>query len=286
MLEMVISASESFGTDPASPLFDGMDETYWGTLRSLHSRACLHARAVLALLHNGLVDPATAQWRICHETATIAQFIAINPEMAPRYMRYSPVNKYRLAKALFDRGHPDAPSGKELGDLKRIADMIEDEMEQAYGRPPWPNPYAWGGVRNFRDIETLVSQSEGNFQLRGEYIHASERVHAEPNAGEPLDLGDGTEVFPVGPVNLGLTDPADLTSISVMAATKALLRNASISEEDEGRFLELVWKQRVVGVLCWLSDPAIMCEECGGYKRGLPPEEIPPEDRPEPCSCP
>ena len=196
LLEMVISASEYFGADPRSAMFKTMDETYWRTLRSLHSRTCLHARAVLALLHNGLVDPATAQWRVCHETATIGQFIAINPEMASRYMRYSPVNKHRLAKALFDRGHPDAPTKEELDNLGRITDQIEDEFEQAYGRPPASNPYAWSGLQNFRDIETLVSQSEGNFQLRGEYIHA------EPNAGEPLELSDGSRVFPVGPVNL------------------------------------------------------------------------------------
>ena len=84
LLEEVISLSESLGADSRSPRFDVMDDTYWGVLRSLHSRTCLHARSVLALLSNGLVDPAWAQWRICHESSTIASFIAGNPEMACR----------------------------------------------------------------------------------------------------------------------------------------------------------------------------------------------------------
>ncbi len=129
LLEMVISAGEYFGTDSKAARFKTMDETYWGTLRSLHSRTCLHARAVLALLHNGLVDPATVEWRVCHETATIAQFIAINPEMAPRYMRYSLVNKRRLAKSLLDRGHPEAPTKEEFDRLERTADQIENEID-------------------------------------------------------------------------------------------------------------------------------------------------------------
>ena len=57
VLEEVISLSESLGEDPTSPRFEAMDETYWAVLRSLHSRTCLHARSVLALLSTGLVDP-------------------------------------------------------------------------------------------------------------------------------------------------------------------------------------------------------------------------------------
>ena len=69
-------------------------------------RTCLHARAVLTLLSNGLVDPALAQWRVCHESSTIARFITNDPEMAPRYMNFSYVNKYHLARQLrSDRRH-------------------------------------------------------------------------------------------------------------------------------------------------------------------------------------
>ena len=201
-------------------------------------------------------------------------------------MKYTFVNKHRLAKDLFDRRHPQAPTARELNQLKDLADQIEEELREAYGRLPRSNDYAWSGLRSFRDIETEVCRSEGGFQLRGEYIRASERVHAAPNAGEPVELSDGTEVFPIGPVDFGLTGPADLISISVMGATEALLRNAVLTPRDEERLLELTVEARMVGVLSWLSDPGIICQECGGYSQGSPPEGIPPENRPEPCSCP
>ena len=79
ILEEVISISESLGADPRSPRFEDMGDAYWAALRSLHARTCLHARSVLALLSNGLVVPAWAQWRMCHESSTISRFIANSP---------------------------------------------------------------------------------------------------------------------------------------------------------------------------------------------------------------
>ena len=117
-LEEIISLGESLGSDPNSPRFDNMEKVYWSALHSLHSRTCLHARAVLALLSNGLVDPAWAQWRVCHESSTIARFIANNPETAPRYTSYSLVNKYDLAKAF------DASEHQE-GLLRPVFDELE-----------------------------------------------------------------------------------------------------------------------------------------------------------------
>ena len=88
MLEEVISLGEALGTDSRSPRFESMNDAYWAAMRSLHARTCLHARGVLALLSNGLVDPAWPQWRVCHESSTIARFIAEKPEMVPRYLNY------------------------------------------------------------------------------------------------------------------------------------------------------------------------------------------------------
>ena len=198
LLEEVISLSESLGADPRSPRFDVIDDTYWGALRSLHSRTCLHARSVLALLSNGLIDPAWAQWRICHESSTIASFIAGNPEMACRYMRYSLVNKYRLAKELYDSGHSEAPSKSELDELKGLAEAVKRDLRNAYGRRIGSGDYDWSGLRTLKDIEAEVFHAEA-WNPRGHFILASERVHSAPNAGEPLEVGDNSRVFVVGP---------------------------------------------------------------------------------------
>ncbi len=285
ILEEVISLSESLGADPTSPRFEAMEGTYWLVLRSLHSRTCLHARSVLALLSNGLVDPAWGQWRICHESSTIATFIANTSEMASRYMRYSVVNKYRLANELYDSGHKEAPTKLELDELKRMADAVQQDLRKAYGREPTSRDYAWSGLGSFRQIEAEVFCGDA-WKPRGEYILASERVHSAPNAGEPLEVGDNHPVFLVGPINGGLTGPADLTSLSVMAATEALLLNASCTTEDEEKLEELAVKCRMIGVMCWILDPEILCHDCGGYRLGAsPPDEIPIGERPEPCSC-
>ncbi len=285
ILEEVISLSESLGADPKSPRFDTKDETYWAILRSLHSRTCLHARSVLALLSNGLVDPAWAQWRVCHESSTIARFIASNPEMASRYMRYSVVNKYHLAKKLYDSGHYEALTEPELDELKTTADAVQQDLRTEYGRVTKSRDYAWSGMGSFREIEAAVFQADV-WNPRGEYILASERVHSAPNAGEPLKVGDNRAVFVVGPINSGLTGPADLTSLSIKAATVALMLHASCTTEDEEKLDELVAKSRMIGVMCWIVDPEIFCHDCGGYRPGAsPPDEIPIEERPEPCSC-
>ena len=287
MLEEIISLSESFGAIGSAPSFQTMDETYWAVLRSLHSRTCLHARAVLTLLSNGLVDPAWAQWRVCHESSTIARFIANGPEMAPRYINYSYVNKYHLAKHLMDSGHPEALIESEFEQLKEIANIVLDELLKIYGREfTSRDSYAWSGLGSFRQIEDTVFEGF-DWGPRGEYILASERIHSAPNAGEPRAVGDGQRIFLVGPTNNGLVGPVDLTSFSILAATQALLLNASLTAEDKKVLTDLAIKRRAIGVLCWLRDPAIYCQNCGGHVPGAsPPEEIPVEDRPEPCLCP
>ncbi len=286
VLEEVISLSESLGADATSPRFEAMDATYWLVLRSLHSRTCLHARSVLALLSNGLVDPAWAHWRICHESSTIASFIANNPDMAPRYERYSDVNKYHLAKQLYDAGHGEAPTGSELDELRRMADAVQQDLLRAYRRKTRSSDhYAWSGLVGFRGIEAEVYQGK-EWNPRGEYILASERVHSAPNAGEPVQVGDNPPVFVVGPTNSGLTGPADCTSLSIMIATDALLLNASCTKEDEEKRQELAVKRGMIGAMCWVRDPDIFCHDCGGYRLGAsPPDLIPIDERPEPCSC-
>ena len=251
----------------------------------MHSRTCLHARSVLALLSNGLVDPAWAQWRICHESSTIASFIADKPEMACRYMRHSLVNKYRLAKELYDSGHSEAPSKSELDELKGLAEDVKRDLRNVYGRRIGSGNYDWSGLRTFKDIEAEVFHARA-WNPRGHFILASERVHSAPNAGEPLEVGDNSLAFVVGPINGGLTDPADLTSLSIAAVTEALMQNSSCSTEDKGKLEELTLRCRMVGAMCWALDPEILCADCGGSRPGAsPPDLIPANERPEPCSC-
>ena len=285
MLEKVISLSESLGAEAGSPRFGSMTDEYWLVMRSLHARTCLYARGVLALLTNGLVDPAWSQWRDCHESATIARFIADSPEMAPRYLEFTYVNKYKLAKELYDIRSNQAPTRAELDHLEKLADEVKQDLKRDYGRSGISNYYGWSGLGDFKDIEAEVSKGDA-WNPRGEYMFSGERIHAAPNAGEPIQEESGRLVFVVGPMNSGLTGPADLTSITVSRATVALLQNAESDDKDLEKMREIQIKGRALGAIAWMVDPEISCPECGGYVQGAsPPELIPEESRPDPCYC-
>ena len=285
MLEEVISLSESFGAEAGAPRFKSMTDEYWLVMRSLHARTCLHARGVLALLSNGLADPVWPQWRVCHELATIARFIAESPEMAPRYLNYTYVNKYHLARELYEIKSKEAPNKEELDYLNRLADSVQQDLQRDYGRSRSSRDYGWSGLRSFKDIEAEVSKGDA-WNPRGEYILAGERIHGAPNAGEPFEDDDGHLVFVVGPKNGGLATTADLTGISIFRATAALLRNAQCNKKDLEKLKEIDVKGRTMGAIGWLADPEIYCPKCGGYVTGAsPPDVIPDDIRPSPCSC-
>ncbi len=262
MLEEVISLSESLGADAKSPRFETMTEEYWLVMRSLHARCCLHARGVLALLSNGLEEPAWAQWRVCHELSTIARFIADSPDMAPRYMSFSYVNKYQMAKELLDIGSSQAPSMEELDDLEELSEQVKQDLRKVYGRPGISNHYGWSGLGSFRDIEAEVSRNDV-WNPRGEYMLAGERIHGAPNAGEPLLVDGGQLVFVVGPKNSGLTGTVDLTSIAIFRATAALLMNASCDQQDLIDLQEIEVKASALGAMAWVLDPEIFCPSIG-----------------------
>ena len=285
LLEEAISLSESFGESPAHPIFSNMDDAYWGALRGLHARTILHARATLVLLSHGLVAPAWAHWRTCHESATITKFISKYPQTAEWYLRYEIVNKYQLAKAYSDTNHREAPTNSELRTLKELADSLKRELEEAFGRKPNSRDYGWSGHNSFKEIELKAFEGEA-WIPRGEYGLASERVHAAPNAFEVVDVGDGRYETPIGPTNIGLTGPADLTALSVLSGTEALIANGTFTSEIADRIIELRVKCQFVGVLCWMVDPYIICDECGGhFPDAVPPDEIPVELKPIPCRC-
>ncbi len=285
LLEEVISLSGSLGAEAGSPKFGEMSDEYWLVMRSLHARTCLHGRGVLALLSNGLVDPAWSQWRDCHESATIARFIADSPDMAPRYLKFTYVNKYKLAKELYEIGSDQAPKKAELDHLEKLADEVRQDLKRDYGRSGISNYYGWSGLGDFKDIEAEVSKGDA-WNPRGEYIFSGERIHAAPNAGEPYREESGRLVFVVGPMNTGLTGPADLTSIAVSRATVALLQNAECDGKDLDKMREIQAKSSVLGAIAWMVDPAISCPRCGGYVQGAsPPELIPEKSRPGPCYC-
>ena len=284
--EQTITLATSFGDDPKTPYFDSEDAEYWHVIRSLHARTCLHARGVLALLTNGLIDPAWVQWRACHESATIALFIADDPKMAPRYLRHSLVNEHHFAQTLYGKEEDhDAFTKSDLDYLNASAESVKRQHEQDYGYLSKSRDYSWSGLQNFAQIETCVQEGWCS-KTRPEYAYASERVHAAPIGAIGVTDDQENVWFPVGPMNGGLTDPADLTCRSIMHATLALMSRARPASSDLDQLLELVARCQTLGSWFWLTDPAMFCRDCGGHvPEASPPEEIPDFEKPGPCRC-
>ena len=202
--------------------------------------------------------------------------------MALRYLKFTYVNKYHLAKELYEIGSDQAPSKEELDNLEFRADQVKQALEKEYGHPPSSSYYGWSGLS--RDIETQVSKGD-EWNPRGEYILAGERAHATPNAGEPLRADGGCLVFVVGPTNSGLTDPIDLTAIAVTRATMALMKNGAFNQRDLENLKDLAAKSRLPGAKAWAVDPEIVCPKCGGYVQGAsPPQVLTEQGRPSACS--
>ena len=282
--EEAITLTETFGADPHSHRFTTLDDAYWVALRSLHSRICLHARAVLALLTNGLVDPAWAQWRVCHEASVLSLFLALHPERAERYLRHAVVSKNHLAQSLSEVDHFEAPTNEEADELEEFSNSVKQALTGEYGRN-LGRDYGWSGFSKFMEIEA-VAEAEWAWKARPEYIFASGITHANANAGMPVSLRDGSEVFLVGATNSGLTDPLDLTCLSLERGTVALLQNAATVPEDDEKLRRLLALGREIGAISWIVDPAIRCHICDGYVDGAqPPEELPSEIVPLPCEC-
>jgi hypothetical protein len=195
-------------------------------LTRLHARACQIAEEVVVLLRAGFSDGAMARWRSLHEVSVVMQFIAERgPEMAVRYSDHEAMESLKAARGyslMAERlGHePCTPA--ELDEVEARATALLAKYEASY-----KEDYGWAGVAlkkkrpTFADIEKAI----GLDHFRPYYKLASHNVHANPKGifYRLCVLGD-CAVLPAGASNVGLTDPAQNTAISIGRATAVVVR--------------------------------------------------------------
>jgi hypothetical protein len=190
----------------------------------LHARAITVTDEVLCLLSSGFTSGALARWRTLHELAVTAAFVGKHGERtAERFLAQHTVTRHkqgveytRQANALGERPLSDS----ELAANKEAHDAAVARFGSAL-----KHDYGWaahvlGKERpTFRDLETDVSHGH----LRPYYQYASSRVHAgahgllqEVAAGDP-------QALLVGAYPRGLTDPLQLTALSLRGVTAELL---------------------------------------------------------------
>lgn len=278
------------------------DVSFWGdTTEDYRSvMGCLfvdtvqNAMGVFALLSLGLVDQANIMWRSCHESSTIALYIAQNPKVASTYVEYGEIDRAKLARTLFNSNHPDAPSEVELKAIEERHDKALASIIGMHGERNKGRPYAWAGKGTFREIEyEAFAEHESN--LHGEYQHASWLVHANPGR---RSVHTNENVRFLGPALEELTSPIDYTGLSLLNAVHAIIWHI-IEDDDHGTWpdedflgkvmdnlLEVMVYHNAASANAWAVDPAIRCEVCDGYNAELtPPDGIPEKDMPPVCSC-
>lgn len=195
-------------------------------LTRLHARACQIASEVLVLLENGFADGAHARWRTIHEIAVVASFIKeFGNEVAERYLLYENIESYRASlkyqehyQALGDDPFPQ----HELNSMKETYEDLIQRFGDSFSKPyGWASSVFGDKPPKFADIEKLSELSH----WRPYYKLASNNIHADPK-GIMFKLGllgNPNDILLAGPSNMGLTDPAHGTVISLGIITTTLI---------------------------------------------------------------
>jgi len=199
-------------------------------LTRLHARACQIASEILVLLERGFADGAIARWRSLHEIAVVGSFIkAHGNEIAERYLLHDNIESFKSAilyqehyEALGETPIPQDEYESIKAVYENLITRFGNSYKEDYGRAASvlrkDNP---NFKPNFRDIEENV----GLGHYRPYYKLASHNVHANPK-GVMFKLGllaNTHNILLAGPSNVGFTDPAQCTVISLGIVTIDLI---------------------------------------------------------------
>lgn len=231
MLEFVILAHEQAGVLYKSihdlKYRSDEEKSYeYSALVTLHARACQVAREVLALIKAGYADGAMARWRALFEMASVAEFIADHgDETAERFLKYRVVETFREARK-YEQYHEDlgfAPL--EDGVIENLRDRVE-ELTDEYGNS-FKSHWGWAEQDLDEDASRrVVAREAGTVQYTPFYALASNAVHGGSKGSQyRLGLTDETQgdLLLLGPTDVGMTDPAQLTSLMLHRVSAALL---------------------------------------------------------------
>lgn len=198
----------------------------------LHTRACIVAGEVEALMHSGYADGSAARWRTLHEIAVTAAFLIENGEdAADRYLSHFGCEQLKTAR-LYQEHRRKLGFGPISSKRMKELETQVAELRQIYG-DDFRHDYGWAAHAlnrsrvSFVDIEDAVKLS----YMRPFYRVASEQVHAS-SRGAIMRVGlikqnvEALELI-AGPSNYGFADTAINSARSLMLVSVVLGRIAS-----------------------------------------------------------
>ena len=213
---------------------DGVHDYVFEALGRLLARASRIAEEVLVLLKAGYGQAAHARWRVLHEVAIVADFIAEGgDEVAERYFAHEGVESWRAMKEYQEHAAAlgqEPYSEAEVESARRQYDTLLERHGPRFG-----GPYGWAQeavaakdprYRTKNATFSAIEASVGTPQMRPYYRMASHGVHANPKGVTwtpdllPTDRG---LVLLTGPSPAGLADPGHSTLISLTRVTATTL---------------------------------------------------------------
>lgn len=201
------------------------DDIVHNILLRIHAKANQISKEILTLLRHGFADGAQARWRSLHELAVVSNFISQHgEEAAVRYIEHEAVETFKAAKQYneyYARLGTEKISKEEMAALEANYNKLIGTYGESYG-----HEYGWASVTlnlkkpTFRDIEASVNLDH----FRPYYKAASANIHASPiGILSRLGLSPEEDILLAGPSNIGLSDPAQSTIISLTQVTTSVL---------------------------------------------------------------
>lgn len=192
----------------------------------LHARACHIASEVLWLMKGGFADGAQARWRALHEVVVTALFLLKHDnELSIRYLEHEGVARYRGINQFNEyasRISAEPFSDDVVSDCaSEFTHLLEKYGKGFGGRNGWVGDVLKNPKPSFFSLEKEVELDH----MRPYYNWASQNVHANIHGlKDQLGLVEAKEeILMVGPSNSGMTNPADLTSLSLAVITTRIL---------------------------------------------------------------
>jgi len=234
LLMVLWRVCQEVGEDHAHSGPGEMDPLVFDTLAHLHPRALLIASEIMCLLRAGFADGALSRWRSLHEIIVVAMFIAQHGEIAALPYRlsvwFTAERRARNYNTHAERARLTPLSQEEFADIVRMRQNAQGQLGRAL-ETDWDwAAEALGKKRpNFADLEKAVDLDHWRprVQWACQHIHGGfvfpDRLLGQSEAKELL--------FQVGASNSGLSDPIQMTAISLMQMTLTFLQ---VPEIDMG----------------------------------------------------
>ena len=219
----------------------------------LHARAVLTDSEVLALISTGHSIGAMTRWRTLHEVDILSSFLrSADDETARRYLRYVDVQSLKIRRA-YDQHHEalgyDPPDPVSDGD----PDQLKDDLIAEFGGD-FLEKNGWAAERFGRPpSDSDLEQAVGLAHYRPYYYLASNLIHASPKGLQDTiqHLGE-QRVLMAGPSNVGLTDPAHASALSLMRCTLSLVNYCAdaLEQHDDDPSLQFTMAPWLLLDLC------------------------------------